>query len=378
MAGKLKWVGIAIFGVVALGAGAFWWFGPRSEVIRLPGTVETQEVRLSSRTGGRVEKIAIREGDLVKPGQPLVYLEMPELKAQRDQVAARLLAAEAMLEKARAGARTEEKAAALAGMQATEARLARLKSGFRVEEVEQARFDVATAEADLARNAQELEREKALMGGASSKSNYDTAVANYKRLQAQTRAAQARLKMLVAGTRPEDIAEAEAELARMKAQYQLLEAGNRSEDIAEADAKVAELRGRLREMDVNLAELVVRAPEQALVEVLAVRPGDVVAANQPLVRVLRTDDLWVKAFVSEIDLGRIRLNQTVEVTVDAYKDRRFQGVVTWIASISEFTPRNVQSIDERRHQVFAIKVRVDDPQGVFKSGMAADVILMGQ
>jgi multidrug resistance efflux pump len=184
--------------------------------------------------------------------------------------------------------------------------------------------------------------------------------------------------MLVAGTRPEDIAEAEAELARMKAQYQLLESGNRSEDIAEADAKVAELRGRLREIDVNLGEVVVRAPEQAVVEVLAVRPGDVVAPNQPLVRVLRTDDLWVKAFVSEIDLGRIRLNQTVEVTVDAYRDRRFQGVVTWIASTSEFTPRNVQSIDERRHQVFAIKVRVDDPQGVFKSGMAADVFLVGQ
>jgi len=91
--------------------------------------------------------------------------------------------------------------------------------------------------------------------------------------------------------------------------------------------------------------------------------------------VLRADDLWVKAYISEIDLGRIRLNQKVEVTSDTYPGKRFEGVITYIASSSEFTPRNVQTIDERRHQVFGFKVRVTDSQGVFKSGMAADVWL---
>jgi multidrug efflux pump subunit AcrA (membrane-fusion protein) len=91
--------------------------------------------------------------------------------------------------------------------------------------------------------------------------------------------------------------------------------------------------------------------------------------------VLRADDLWVKVYVPETELGKVRLHQEVEVTIDSYPGRTFAGTVVQVASASEFTPRNVQSADERRHQVFGIKVRVPDPQGVFKSGMAAEVIL---
>jgi multidrug resistance efflux pump len=136
-----------------------------------------------------------------------------------------------------------------------------------------------------------------------------------------------------------------------------------------------EAQGKLREIEANLQEAVVRAPERVLVEVLAVRKGDVVPPNQPILRVLRADDLWVKVYVPETELGRVKLNQPAEVTVDAYPGRVFSGTVFHIAAESEFTPRNVQSVDERRHQVFGIKVRVPDPQGIFKSGMAAEVTL---
>ena len=123
----------------------------------------------------------------------------------------------------------------------------------------------------------------------------------------------------------------------------------------------------------NLLEAVVRAPERVLVEVVSVRKGDLIAPNQPILRVLRADDLWVKIYVPETQLAKLRLNQEVEVTVDGYSDRRFHGTIMQIAGESEFTPRNVQSADERRHQVFGVKVRVPNPQGVFKSGMAAEV-----
>lgn len=85
--------------------------------------------------------------------------------------------------------------------------------------------------------------------------------------------------------------------------------------------------------------------------------------------------MWVKAYISEVELGRIKLGQKVQVTIDTFPGKRFEGEVTYIASAAEFTPRNVQTIDERRHQVFGFKVQVTDPQGVFKSGMAADVHL---
>ena len=95
-------------------------------------------------------------------------------------------------------------------------------------------------------------------------------------------------------------------------------AGSRSEDIAEAAARVAELRGKLREIDANLDEAVVKAPEPAVIEVLAVRKGDLVPPNQPVLRVLRADDLWIKVYVPETELGKIRLDQAVEVTIDSY------------------------------------------------------------
>jgi membrane fusion protein YbhG len=177
------------------------------------------------------------------------------------------------------------------------------------------------------------------------------------------------------GSRPEDVAEAAAELARAKAKSLMLENGTREEDIMLAEATVAEIKGRLAEVEVNRKEAFVLAPGPAVIDVLAVRTGDLVAPNQRVLRVLRDDDLWVKVFVPETELGKVRLGEKVEVTIDAYPGRKLPGTIDQIASVSEFTPRNVQSIDERRHQVFAIKVKVENHEGVFKSGMAAEVTI---
>ena len=162
----------------------------------------------------------------------------------------------------------------------------------------------------------------------------------------------------------------------MKARLSLLFEGTREEDKALARANLAEAKGRLAENEANLREAVVIAPRRAFVEILSVRTGDLLPPNATIARVLYTDDLWVKVFVPETELGRVRQGQQVEITVDAYPGKRFPGTVDQIANQSEFTPRNVQSADGRRHQVFAVKVRVADPAGVFKSGMAAEVTLV--
>src|SRR5262249_52757941 len=150
--------------------------------------------------------------------------------------------------------------------------------------------------------------------------------------------AQAALDLLLAGNRAEDIAEAAALWQQAQANHQLMMAGTRAEDIAAAEARVAEARGKLRRGEANPPEAGGRSPRRAVVEVVAVRKGDLVPPNQPVVRVLRADDLWVKIYVPETQLGKLRLNQEVEVTVDAYPDRRFQGTIMQIASESEFTP----------------------------------------
>ena len=301
---------------------------------------------------------------------------MPELDSQRGQLVAQKEAAEAVLARLENGARKEEIAAAKAAVDAAAARLARMEHGYRVEEIEEARQDLQAIEADLQNALQELNRERSLMAkGAATVQQYDTANARYSRLQAQASAANAKVKMMESGYRLEEIAESKADVARLQANYDLLLAGTRSEEIDEQRAKVADLAAKIDEIDVKRNERMVIAPERAVVETLMVRPGDLVAPNQAVALVLRADDLWVKAYISEVNLGRIRLGQKVQVTSDSFPEQRFEGVITHIASASEFTPRNVQTIDERRHQVFGFKVRVADPHGIFKSCMAADVWL---
>jgi len=136
-----------------------------------------------------------------------------------------------------------------------------------------------------------------------------------------------------------------------------------------------ELEGKLREIQANLNEAILVAPSKLIVEVLGVRKGDLVAPNTPVIRALSSEERWVKVFIPSTELGKIQLGDEVEVTCDSFPGKRFKGTIIQIATISEFTPRNVQSLDERKHQVFAVKVRVEDQGEVFKAGMAAEVIV---
>ncbi len=205
-----------------------------------------------------------------------------------------------------------------------------------------------------------------------TQSEVDTARANYDRAHGKAAACARHFEMLTRGNRPEDIAEADALRGQAQANLDLLKAGTRVEDIARLEGVVAETRSRLQELEVDLEEAVVHAPSRSVIDVISVRKGDLVAAGQTVARILRADDLWVRVYIPETELGKIRLNQSAKVTIDAYPGKTFEGKVIQIATVSEFTPRNIQSVDERRHQVFGAKVRVDDTQGVFKSGMAAD------
>jgi multidrug resistance efflux pump len=354
-----------------------WQSLRQPETQGLPGVVEVEEVRLGSKIGGRVAEVAVDEGDMVEAGQVLVRFETPELEAQRQQLQSHLQAATAELEKAQHGPRGEEIESAWQEVEAARACLDRFKAGSRSEEIKEARSELSTAEADLQLGHQELNRaERLYHASAASRAEYDSSYALRNRAEGRVAAARARLDLLKAGSRPEVIAEAVARLRRAEANYRLLRAGTRSEDLDEAAARVAEIRAKLAEVEANLAETVVRAPEQARVEVVSVRKGDLVPANQAVVRILRADDLWVKVYIPETDLGKARLNQSVAVSVDSHPDQRFAGVIRYIASEGEFTPRNVQSVDERRHQVFGIKVHVANPDGLFKSGMAAEVHLL--
>jgi multidrug resistance efflux pump len=246
-------------------------------------------------------------------------------------------------------------------------------TGFREEEKRQIRNDLASARADLDLTREEFDRIRQLYPKSVSRSDYDNARFAYSRARGRYESARAKNDMLEAGNREEDLREAAADWWASGNRYSLLLEGTREEDKREAAARLAESEAKLREIRVNLREARVTVPKKAVIEVLGVRKGDIVPPNQPILRVLYAEDLWVKVYVPETQLGKVRLNQQVDVTIDSFPDRRFKGTIMQIASISEFTPRNIQSADERRHQVFGIKVRVDNAKGIFKSGMAAEV-----
>jgi multidrug resistance efflux pump len=372
-----KWI-IGVVVLVALGAGAAAWFWPRSrgaETLHLPGTVEIQEVRLGSRVNGRVAAVPVREGQIVSPGTVLFTLDPAEYAAKRDQAKHKLDSAKAALDKANAGPLPEEIAEAKGAMEMAKARLDRAKAGYRDEQKRQAKSDLETAQADLEKAEADYERLTRLNPQAVSKSELDAVTGARDSARGRVKSAKAMLDMMNTGSRKEDIDEAEGDYNRAAAHFQFLRRGTRDEDKAAAYAAVKEADAALAEAEVNFRETTVTAPERCVIEVVSVRPGDLVPAGQPVIRALRADDLWVKVFAPATELGKLWLGQAVEVTVDSHPGRRFPGQIFYIASISEFTPRNVQSIDERKHQVFAVKVRVTDADGVFKSGMAAEVFI---
>jgi HlyD family secretion protein len=195
-------------------------------------------------------------------------------------------------------------------------------------EFEQARAD--------ARRAEELLKERTI-----SKTEQEQAVTRARTLEKNVAAAKSRYDLLLAGTRPERLAQARAQLA---------------------------------EIDAQLREMTVAAPSDCVLEVLSVKTGDVLAANREVATLLLVQHLWVRVYVPEPWLGHVQLGDTVKVRVDSDPGREFAGTVEQVAREAEFTPRNVQTVSERVKQVFGVKIRLDNREGIFRAGMSADVV----
>lgn len=342
------------------------------------GTVEIREVQTGSKVGGRVTEVLVREGQLVRAGAVLVRFDAGELDATRRQLEARVLQAEAELARLQNGYRREEIDQAEAVARQHKARLDALKEGPRTQEIEQAAADLAAAQAEADNAQRNHDRvEQLFKTGDVSAQLKDDAVARRNAAVSRRESIAQRLKMLREGTREEDVRAGEAQFQQASAQAKLLRSGFRPEEVRLAQGRLREARALLDEANVRLAEAEIRAPascgEGCSVEVVSVRPGDVVAPNRPLATLLEPGQLWVRIYVPEPDLGRVSIGQKARIKLDSLDGREFDGIVEQISSRSEFLPRNVQTREDRNRQVFGVKVRVDNSAGVMKSGMAASV-----
>jgi membrane fusion protein YbhG len=340
------------------------------------GTVETREIQIGSKVGGRVTQVPVEEGQMVKAGTTLVRFECDELKAQQTQAEASLAQAQADMERMVRGNRPEEIEQAQATAKASEAAFESARNGPREQEIEQAQADFAAATAEATNAEVFFQRmEKLAATDTISRQQFDDARDKRDAAAQRAESAKQRLALLQAGTRVEDLNAAEARSRQAQAAAVLAKKGFRKEDIDAARGRLQEAQGRVAELDARLREAELFAPADAVIEVVSVRPGDLVPAGRIVMTMLESSQLWVKVYVPEIDLAGVHVGQGAAVRVDGFGGRPFAGHVGQIASQAEFLPRNVQTKSDREHQVFGVKVYVDNPQQVLKSGMSATVHL---
>jgi HlyD family secretion protein len=313
---------VLVVAVLAMGV-ALVWSQRRAPAAKISGFVEAYEIRVGSRVGGRVAKVLVLEGQKVKSGETLIELEPFDLNERRAEAAAQLAGKRADLERLKNGPRAQEIASAEAQMRQAQAQVV-----------------VTAATEKRMRNSFEHQ--------ATSADELDNAIAAARSAVATLEVRKQALELLKIGTRPEEIAAAQAAVAATEA--------------------------TLAALDKQVGELVVKAPLDGTIEAVEIRPGDLIAANAPSLTVMDTSQLWVRAYVPENRLN-LTIDQKVSVTVDSFPKRTFGAHIGFVSTLAEFTPNNVQTPEERSKQVFRIKAQLDEGLDVLRAGMAADVWL---
>ena len=315
--------------LTVLGLGA--WLALRSNgddagAVEASGTVEATEADLGFQVGGRIAEVRVREGDRVEAGALLARLDDAELVA-------RLAAAEAQHEAARQVLRE-------------------LERGARPEELRQAEAAEAAARQRLEEAERLAARTRTLYeGGAVSAEELERAQTAYEVAAAQHRQAAEQLALVRSGARRERV---EAQRAAVR----------------QAEAAVAQAEAMLSNARIH-------APFSGIVTVRHRQPGEAVSAGLPVLTLMDPADRWVRIYVREDRVGRVSLGQRAEIRADAFPDRRYDGRVVFIASEAEFTPRNVQTADERVKLVYAVKVAIEGDSALeLKPGLPADVRLL--
>jgi len=320
---------LAVIAVVAVAGAAIWYIARRGDdeaaALSASGTVEATEADIGFQSPGRIVALDVREGDRVTAGQVLARLDAAELEA-------RLAAARAQAAMARA-------------------QLNELQRGPRLEEVAQARAQLAAAASRLEEASRELQRARMLFdGGAISREAFDRA-----------------------GT-AEQVARAQHD--QVREQLAALETGTRPERVAAARAGLQQAEAAVLQMETLLDNTAITAPFAGVVTVRHREPGEIVSAGLPVITIMNPDDRWVRIYIRETAVGSIRIGQAADITSDTDPMRTYEGEVTFIASEAEFTPRNVQTPEERTKLVYAVKVRITgDPDGDLKPGIPADIRL---
>jgi HlyD family secretion protein len=294
------------------------------DVISASGTIETVEVHVASKVSGQLLELAIEEGSRVKPGAKLAVVDHAALDIQLRQ--------------------------AEAGVRLAEAQLALLVKGARSEDIRQAEAVQNQAEAALTVAEDDARRMRELVKTESvTPKQREDAEARLTIATAQRNAGAEALKKVRTLARPEEIQAAEARLAQAVAAADLLKK--------------------------TIADCTILAPAGGIVTHKAVEPGELVTPGATIVTLAELDSVFVMIYVTANELGRVRLGGPAEIKIDSFPEKVFEGIVTYISPEAEFTPKNIQTKQDRVKLVFGVKVEIENREGLLKPGLPADAVI---
>lgn len=387
---RKKALPIIVVLLVAAGIALYFLYvkpGRNDAVIRTSGQIEVTEVDMSFKLPGHVARLLVDEGYGVRKDMLLAELDRQVIMARRDQAAAQvaeLEAREASLRlsvEIREGTSEAEVNRAKAGVSAAGARYQSLTTGSREEEIAEAAAVRDRLKTEWENRRRDFERmENLYQRKIISYSQYDASRTAADSARAAYEASVERYKLVKTGPRVEQIAEGRANLAGSgaaltQAEVALKEVDKMKLDIKVLQAQADQARALLRIAEDDLAKSRLYAPFDGFVTVKEVEEGEFVQAGTPVITVAWLDTVWVKTYVPETQLGRVRLGQDADVVSDTFPGKRYPGTVTFISPEAEFTPKNVQTREERVKLVYRIKVTLQNPRQELKPGLPVDVIL---
>ncbi len=342
-------------------------------IVSVSGNIEVTDAELSFKIAGRVIERLVSEGETVQEGQLVARLEDSDLVQETIVRQAEKRAAQAILSELESGSRPEEIAQGLAAVQKAQSRLDELLAGSRPQEISAAEAAVENAQVSVNHLKIEYDRQARLLrGNTISQREFDRAESEYERAVAGLQEAGEKLKLVKEGPRLEQIDQARASLDEARERYDMLKKGPRKETIEQARARVEQANAALGMAEIRKGYAAITAPSPGIVLSENVEPGEFVAPGTPVVTLGNLQDVWLRAYISETDLGRVKLGQSVRVTTDTYPGKTYEGHISFISSEAEFTPKNVQTEKERVKLVYRVKIDIPNPDMELKPGMPAD------
>ncbi len=388
----MKWSTVGALTAVLLGTAVFGacnrWQRGASDSLKLYGNIELTQVDMAFKISGKIAELGVNEGDTVRQGVLLARLDTLQLESQRNRDQAALVTAESLIpqlqtsierQKATLAAETDLRGAQLGQ---AEAALRDLQAGSRAQEIQQARALVEEARSQQQQARQDWDRAQVLHKNDDiSTAQFDQYRSRFDTSAAALRQAEERLALVVEGPRKEQIEGARAQVAQARANVQLTEASRLElkrleQELQTRRAQVEQARAQVAVVDAQLADAVAIAPVNGVALVKSAELGEVLAPGTTFVTLGEMDHPWLRAYIGEQDLGRVKLGAKVKVTTDSYPGKVYWGKITFIASEAEFTPKQIQTPEERVKLVYRIKIEVENPRQELKLNMPAEAEIL--